>query len=126
METLTRAWAAEFGSPGVRVNAISPGVVRTPIENDPAAAMMNGTPYGASGTPEAIAHAAVFLASDESRFVNGTVIDVDGGRVGVAVIAAGSPAIGAPPTSRQVVTVDVAIHEAAASPPTNAAGVGPG
>ena len=31
METLTRAWAAEFGPPGVRVNAISPGVVRTPI-----------------------------------------------------------------------------------------------
>jgi NAD(P)-dependent dehydrogenase (short-subunit alcohol dehydrogenase family) len=87
METLTRAWAAEFGSPGVRVNAISPGVVRTPIENDPAAAMMNGTPYGAFGTPDAIAHAAVYLASDESQFVNGTVIDVDGGRVGVAVIA---------------------------------------
>src|SRR5690242_2021146 len=84
METLTRAWAAEFGSPGVRVNAISPGVVRTPIENDPAAATMNGTPYGAFGTPEAIAHAAVYLASDESQFVNGTVIDVDGGRVGVA------------------------------------------
>src|SRR3954453_6044350 len=88
METLTRAWAAEFGSPGVRVNAISPGVVRIPIENDPAAAMMIGTPYGAFGTPEAIAHAAVYLASDESRFVNGTVVDVDGGRVGVAVIAA--------------------------------------
>ena len=87
METLTRAWAAEFGSPGVRVNAISPGVVRPQIENDPAAAMMNGTPYGAFGTPDAIAHAAVYLASDESRFVNGTVIDVDGGRVGVAVIA---------------------------------------
>src|SRR3954452_25012811 len=89
METLTRAWAAEFGSPGVRVNAISPGVVRTPIENDPAAAMMNGTPYGAFGSPDAIAHAAVYLASDESQFVNGTVIDVDGGRVNVAVIAAG-------------------------------------
>jgi NAD(P)-dependent dehydrogenase (short-subunit alcohol dehydrogenase family) len=87
IETLTRAWAAEFGSPGVRVNAISPGVVRTPIENDPAAAMMRGTPYGAFGPPEAIAHAAVYLASDESRFVNGTVIDVDGGRTGVAVIA---------------------------------------
>jgi NAD(P)-dependent dehydrogenase (short-subunit alcohol dehydrogenase family) len=87
METLTRAWAAEFGSPGVRVNAISPGVVRAPIENDPAAAMMRGTPHGAFGTPEAIAHAAVYLASDESRFVNGTVIDVDGGRTGVAVIA---------------------------------------
>ena len=89
METLTRAWAAEFGSPGVRVNAISPGVVRTPIENDPAAAMMNGTPYGGFGTPDAIAHAAVYLASDESQFVNGTVIDVDGGRGSVAVIAAG-------------------------------------
>jgi NAD(P)-dependent dehydrogenase (short-subunit alcohol dehydrogenase family) len=87
IETLTRAWAAEFGSPGVRVNAISPGVVRTATENDPAAAMMRGTPYGAFGTPDAIAHAAVYLDSDESRFVNGTVIDVDGGRVGVAVIA---------------------------------------
>ena len=89
METLTRAWAAEFGSPAVRVNAISPGVVRTPIENDPAGAMMNGTPYGTFGAPDAIAHAAVYLAADESQFVNGTVIDVDGGRVGVAVIAAG-------------------------------------
>jgi NAD(P)-dependent dehydrogenase (short-subunit alcohol dehydrogenase family) len=87
VETLTRAWAAEFGSPGVRVNAISPGVVRAQIENDPAAAMMRGTPYGAFGTPDAIAHAAVYLASDESRFVNGAVIDVDGGRTGVAVIA---------------------------------------
>jgi NAD(P)-dependent dehydrogenase (short-subunit alcohol dehydrogenase family) len=48
---------------------------------------MRGTPYGAFGTPDAIAHAAVFLGSDESLFVNGTVIDVDGGRVGVAVIA---------------------------------------
>jgi NAD(P)-dependent dehydrogenase (short-subunit alcohol dehydrogenase family) len=49
--------------------------------------MMNGTPYGGSGTPDAIAHAAVYLASEESQFVNGTVIDVDGGRIGVAVIA---------------------------------------
>jgi NAD(P)-dependent dehydrogenase (short-subunit alcohol dehydrogenase family) len=87
METLTRAWAAEFGSPGVRVNAISPGVVREPNDDDPAAAMMRGTPYGAFGTPEAIASAGVFLASDEARFVNGTVLDVDGGRTGVAVIA---------------------------------------
>jgi NAD(P)-dependent dehydrogenase (short-subunit alcohol dehydrogenase family) len=88
METLTRAWAAEFGTPQVRVNAISPGVVRPEVDGDPAAAMMRGTPYGAFGTPDAIAHAAVFLASDESRFVNGTVMDVDGGRTGVAVIAA--------------------------------------
>ena len=90
METLTRAWSAEFGPAGVRVNAISPGVTRefVPEGEDPAGTMMRGTPAGASGTPDAIANAAVYLASDESAFVHGTVIDVDGGRVGVAVIAA--------------------------------------
>ena len=44
--------------------------------------------YGRSGSADAIAYAAVYLASDEAAFVHGTVIDVDGGRVGVAVIAA--------------------------------------
>jgi NAD(P)-dependent dehydrogenase (short-subunit alcohol dehydrogenase family) len=92
METLTRAWAAEFGPAGVRVNAISPGVIREAQPGRAAAApveaMMQGTPAGRSGTPDAIAHAAVYLASEESDFVNGTVIDVDGGRLGVAVIAA--------------------------------------
>ena len=95
IETLTRAWAAEFGPSGVRVNAISPGVIVTPDPdaNDaaehPGEVMMRGTPAGGSGTPDAIAHAAVYLASDEAGFVHGTVIDVDGGRVGVAVIARG-------------------------------------
>jgi NAD(P)-dependent dehydrogenase (short-subunit alcohol dehydrogenase family) len=92
LETLTRAWAAEFGPAGVRVNGISPGVIRAPAPGgrdaaDPAEAMMRGTPAGASGTPDAIALAAVYLASDEAAFVHGTVIDVDGGRLGVAVIA---------------------------------------
>lgn len=94
METLTRAWAAEFGPLGVRVNAIAPGVIRTPTvdgsgaEKAPAEIMMRGTPAGGSGTPDAVAHAAVYLASDEAAFIHGTVIDVDGGRVAVAVIAA--------------------------------------
>ncbi len=89
IETLTRAWAAEFGPSGVRVNAISPGVVSPdPTDAGPAASMMRGTPAGSVGTPDAVAHAAVYLAGDEARFVHGTVIDVDGGRVGVAVIAA--------------------------------------
>ena len=93
IETLTRAWAAEFGPAGVRVNAISPGVIRTPNPDGsdggrhPAEQMMRGTPAGASGTPDAVAHAAVYLASDEAAFVHGTVIDVDGGRTSVAVIA---------------------------------------
>jgi NAD(P)-dependent dehydrogenase (short-subunit alcohol dehydrogenase family) len=97
VETLTRAWAAEFGPAGVRVNAISPGVIiASPSAGDDGAGaetarragvMMRGTPANATGTPDAVAHAAVYLASDEARFVHGTVIDVDGGRVGVAVIA---------------------------------------
>jgi NAD(P)-dependent dehydrogenase (short-subunit alcohol dehydrogenase family) len=94
VETLTKAWAAEFGPAGVRVNAISPGVIRAfnPDGSDSgthpvAEIMMRGTPAGASGTPDAIAHAAVYLASDEALFVHGTVIDVDGGRTGVAVVA---------------------------------------
>jgi NAD(P)-dependent dehydrogenase (short-subunit alcohol dehydrogenase family) len=88
LETLTRAWSAEFGPAGVRVNAISPGVIRTPDLTEHAAeSMMRGTPANGSGTPDAIAHAAVFLASDEAAFVHGTVLDVDGGRVHVAVIA---------------------------------------
>jgi NAD(P)-dependent dehydrogenase (short-subunit alcohol dehydrogenase family) len=89
VETLTRAWAAEFGPSGVRVNAISPGVIRSsrPEGSDRVELLMRGTPAGASGTPDAVAHAAVYLASDEAAFVHGTVIDVDGGRVGVAVMA---------------------------------------
>jgi NAD(P)-dependent dehydrogenase (short-subunit alcohol dehydrogenase family) len=93
IETLTRAWAAEFGPSGVRVNAISPGVIRAPNPDGtdpgrhPAEVMMAGTPAGASGTPDAIAYAAVYLASDEASFVHGSVIDVDGGRTTVAVIA---------------------------------------
>jgi NAD(P)-dependent dehydrogenase (short-subunit alcohol dehydrogenase family) len=95
IETLTKAWAAEFGPAGVRVNAISPGVIRphaldssNGTDEHPAEAMMRGTPAGQSGTPDAIAYAAVYLASDEATFVHGSVIDVDGGRVGVAVITA--------------------------------------
>ncbi|MFD4636833.1 SDR family NAD(P)-dependent oxidoreductase [Lentzea sp. NPDC058436] len=92
METLTRAWASEFGPQGVRVNAISPGVIASGDwdESTRAAAdvMMRGTPAGRSGTPESIAAAAVYLASEEAGFVHGVVLDVDGGRTGVAVVAA--------------------------------------
>jgi NAD(P)-dependent dehydrogenase (short-subunit alcohol dehydrogenase family) len=89
METLTRAWAAEFGPHGVRVNAISPGVVHTPAPGEvyPGSVMMKGTPADHPGNPEAIAYAAVYLASDEAAFVHGSVLDVDGGRTTTAVIA---------------------------------------
>jgi NAD(P)-dependent dehydrogenase (short-subunit alcohol dehydrogenase family) len=89
VETLTRAWAAEFGPHGVRVNAISPGVVQTPAPGEvhPGEVMMKGTPAGRPGNPEAIAYAAVYLASDEAAFVHGSVLDVDGGRTTTAVMA---------------------------------------
>ncbi|MGW1619035.1 SDR family NAD(P)-dependent oxidoreductase [Streptomyces sp. NPDC002172] len=89
METLTRAWAAEFGPRGVRVNAISPGVVLAADAEDLGVAevMMKGTPAGRMGTPAEIASAAVYLAADESSFVHGIVLDVDGGRTTAAVIA---------------------------------------
>ncbi|MFD8220631.1 SDR family NAD(P)-dependent oxidoreductase [Streptomyces sp. NPDC059697] len=92
METLTRAWAAEFGPLGVRVNAISPGVILPRAvegsEPHPGEIMMKGTPAGEVGSPDAIARAAVWLAGDEASFVHGSVVDVDGGRVSAAVIAA--------------------------------------
>ncbi len=82
VETLTRAWVAEFGPLGVRVNAVSPGVIVPPApeggEPHPGEIMMKGTPAGTVGTPDAVAHAAVWLAGDESAFVHGTVVDVDG------------------------------------------------
>ncbi|HEY0938347.1 MAG TPA: SDR family oxidoreductase [Trebonia sp.] len=91
METLTRAWAAEFGPRGIRVNAVSPGVIRDPAvyadTDHPAAPMMAGTPAGRTGSPDEVAAALVYLASDDAAFVQGAVLDVDGGRTGVAVIA---------------------------------------
>lgn len=87
MESLTRSWSAEFGPYGVRVNAISPGVIRTPdldtAEDFPGETLMATTPVGRAGHPDAIAAAAVYLASDDAAFVHGTVLDVDGGRTGV-------------------------------------------
>lgn len=90
METLTRSWSAEFASQNIRVNAISPGVIRTPDLGDavrPAEFMMHGTSAGKTGHPDDVAAAAAYLASDDAKFVHGTILDVDGGRTGVAVIA---------------------------------------
>jgi NAD(P)-dependent dehydrogenase (short-subunit alcohol dehydrogenase family) len=49
--------------------------------------MMAGTPAGRTGDPSDIAAAVAYLASDDAAFVHGTVLDVDGGRTSVAVIA---------------------------------------
>jgi NAD(P)-dependent dehydrogenase (short-subunit alcohol dehydrogenase family) len=89
METLTRAWAAEFGPHGIRVNAISPGVTfeGASAVAESAGPMMATTPLGRLVAPDAIARAAVFLASDDAADVHGTVLDVDGGRSSVLFAA---------------------------------------
>lgn len=82
VETMTRAWAAEFGPQGVRVNAISPGVIQPedwdPAAEHPGAAFMRSAPAGTPGHPEAIAAATVYLASDDAALVHGAVLDIDG------------------------------------------------
>ncbi len=70
------------------MNAISPGVVRNPTfggSPEGAEVAMRGTPAGRSLPPEAIANAAVYLASDEAAYVHGSVFDIDGGRANIAI-----------------------------------------
>lgn len=88
VESLTRSWAAEFGPRGLRVNAVSPGVIRPagPDTDSPADALMHSTPAGMPGTAEDIAAAVLYLASDDAHFIHGTVLDVDGGRVAVNTV----------------------------------------
>jgi len=83
---LTKAWAAEYGPHGVRVNAVSPGPTATPgtdAMGDDFAAIVSTIPLGRAAQPEEIAETIVFLASDRASYLNGAVIPVDGGRVAV-------------------------------------------
>jgi 3-oxoacyl-[acyl-carrier protein] reductase len=82
----TRALAAELGKEGVRVNAIGPGFIETPLnakmraENPERAKMfIEHTPLGRAGTAEDIVGPAIFLASDLSSFVTGSIVMADGG-----------------------------------------------
>jgi 3-oxoacyl-[acyl-carrier protein] reductase len=82
----TRALAVELGKEGVRVNAIGPGLIETPL-NEQARAnnpdlvkiFLDHTPLGRAGKPEDIVGPAVFLASDLSAYVTGAIVMVDGG-----------------------------------------------
>jgi 3-oxoacyl-[acyl-carrier protein] reductase len=82
----TRALAAELGKDGVRVNAIGPGFIETPLNaatraNNPelAKTFINHTPLGRAGKPEDIVGPAIFLASDLSAYVTGSIVMADGG-----------------------------------------------
>jgi NAD(P)-dependent dehydrogenase (short-subunit alcohol dehydrogenase family) len=90
VRSYARTWATEFADRGLRVNVLSPGPIDTPIIDgqaeyfgqDPAALraeMSTLVPMGRLGLPEEIGKAALFLASDESSFMTGAELCIDGG-----------------------------------------------
>ncbi|MFE3060278.1 glucose 1-dehydrogenase [Nocardia sp. NPDC059239] len=83
---MTKVAAKELGPRGIRVNSVHPGVIATPMVNDLSpdveavlAATTAATPLGRVGKPEEVSAVVLFLASDESQFVNGAAYVVDGG-----------------------------------------------
>ena len=82
---MTRTWARELGRYNIRVNAVAPGFIGTEIlramPDKVIESMVSHTPLGRMGTPEEIAEAYAWLASDRASFVHGAVLSVDGGIV---------------------------------------------
>jgi 3alpha(or 20beta)-hydroxysteroid dehydrogenase len=82
---LTKSAALDLGPLGIRVNAILPGVIRTPmvsyIVDEYEERLASGLPLGRIGEPMDIAGAALFLASDDSAWVSGLDLTVDGGQM---------------------------------------------
>ncbi|MDE1143874.1 MAG: 3-oxoacyl-ACP reductase FabG [Paraburkholderia tropica] len=79
----TKTWSRELGPKGVRVNAVAPGFVDTPILSTVPDAvldkMRSQVPLGRLARPEEIANVYAFLASDEASYINGAVLEVSGG-----------------------------------------------
>lgn len=93
VRSFVRTWTAELKDRRIRVNAISPGPIDTPIFEQQAptkegadqarAAFAAGVPFGRLGRPEEIAATALFLASDEASFIAGVDLPVDGGMTAI-------------------------------------------
>ncbi len=86
VNTLTQSSAAEYGAQGIRINAVSPGVIRTPgvekyFEEQPkiAEGLKKAAVLNRLGEPDEIAQAVVFLSSDRASFITGQILSVDGG-----------------------------------------------
>jgi len=82
---MTKTWAKELGKSGIRVNAVAPGFIATPMvakmPENVLDMMKDKSPLKRLGTPEDVANAYVFLASEEAGFITGAVLSVDGGVV---------------------------------------------
>lgn len=80
---MTKSWAKELGRKGINVNAVAPGFIDTgmtaKVPEKILDQMKQMIPLARLGKPEDIANAYLFLASDESNYINGTVLHVDGG-----------------------------------------------
>lgn len=85
VKLLTQTLAIDYASKGIRVNAVSPGYIDTPLLKDMNAEMraelVKLHPIGRLGRPEEVANAVLFLASDKASFINGISLLVDGGYV---------------------------------------------
>ena len=83
VNALTKSLAKECAPAGVRVNCIAPGLIETDMGSRMIKhygdAILSGIPLGRPGQPEDVGHAAVYLASDDSSFVTGKILRVDGG-----------------------------------------------
>jgi len=85
MNMMMQSLAQEFAPQKVRINSIAPGAIKTPINRaawdtpEAEAQLLKLIPYGRVGVPQDIGYAAVWLASDNSDYVNGTTLFIDGG-----------------------------------------------
>lgn len=82
---LTKGWAKEFGKKGIRVNAVAPGFIKTPmtdkVPEKVIEIMISKTPLGRMGEAQEVAKSIAFLSSDDASFITGVILNVDGGLV---------------------------------------------
>jgi NAD(P)-dependent dehydrogenase (short-subunit alcohol dehydrogenase family) len=86
VRSFARTWIVDLKGRDIRVNVLSPGVTATPglgdfITDEERASLMATVPLGRIGMPDDLAKAALFLAADDSSYVNGVELFVDGGAV---------------------------------------------
>ncbi|MDA1091107.1 MAG: SDR family NAD(P)-dependent oxidoreductase [Proteobacteria bacterium] len=93
--TLTKVMAVELASFGVTVNALAPGAIETELvakmhSDETRTVYRRGIPIDRYGTPEEVANVAAFLVSEESRYVTGQIIGVDGGFLAAGIMTGGT------------------------------------